>query len=87
MGAGNAWCCALNRLQLCFGRHTGYGGYGDWARGSRIVRLVRSLPTAGAPDGTAGAARGPGAVLVETWVRMEDGSVNSFQIFGRPATV
>lgn len=24
---------------LCFGRHTGYGGYGQWWRGSRQILL------------------------------------------------
>jgi hypothetical protein len=45
---------------LCFGRHTGYGGYGRWTRGSRQVRLdERAL------------ARG-----IRTWNRLEDGSVS-----------
>jgi len=24
-----------NGMNLCFGQHTGYGGYGDWIRGAR----------------------------------------------------
>lgn len=37
---GNDWCCHdKNSQMLCFGRHTGYGGYGSWARGSRIYQL------------------------------------------------
>ena len=36
---GNDWCCVQRGRTLCFGRHTGYGGYGSWARGSRVVRL------------------------------------------------
>ena len=67
---GNAWC-ALWRAKrtrgthggapfLCFGKHTGYGGYGTWKRGSRVVRL--RFP-------------GAGSMEVETWVRMEDSSV------------
>jgi len=28
-----------NKLSLCFGRHSGYGGYGSWDRGSRVYRL------------------------------------------------
>ena len=26
-------------LHLCFGRHTGYGGYGKWDRGARVYKL------------------------------------------------
>eukprot|EP00731_Ephydatia_muelleri_P012079 Em0006g973a len=37
---GNDWCCPFaGGLMVCYGRHTGYGGYGDWARGSRIIEL------------------------------------------------
>jgi len=25
--------------KLCFGQHTGYGGYGNWIRGSRQVKI------------------------------------------------
>lgn len=52
---GNTWCqrwnttlahtnltntnLTGNSLNLCFGQHTGYGGYGSWIRGSRQVLL------------------------------------------------
>lgn len=39
---GDAWCGRVkptDSLTLCFGRHSGYGGYGNWQRGSRIVNL------------------------------------------------
>ena len=38
---GNDYCCHyLNTtLQMCYGRHSGYGGYGKWERGSRIYEL------------------------------------------------
>lgn len=48
---GNDWCMPYHRdaaasdkvasrsLFACFGRHTGYGGYGRWMRGSRQVVL------------------------------------------------
>ena len=64
---GNAWCCrpAAGPPSLCYGRHTGYGGYGDWPRGARIVEL--DFDNATAPDG----------VGVHTYVRMEDLSVNT----------
>lgn len=64
---GNAWCCpSTSTPSLCFGRHSGYGGYGDWARGARIVHAALN-------------ASAPGGVGVHTWVRMEDGSVQNPQ--------
>lgn len=46
---------------MCYGRHTGYGGYGDAKRGARQVFLQ---------EGTLGDE-------VHTWVRLEDGSVSA----------
>jgi len=37
---GLDWCCPYKSLWLCFARHTGYGGYGSWPRGARILELV-----------------------------------------------
>ncbi|PYH99065.1 Metallo-dependent phosphatase [Aspergillus ellipticus CBS 707.79] len=49
-----------NGLNLCFGRHSGYGGYGSWTRGSRQILLdERTLDE-----------------QLSTWVRLEDGSVS-----------
>lgn len=36
---GLDWCCPYNNMWLCFARHTGYGGYGNWARGARVVEI------------------------------------------------
>ncbi|XP_056158956.1 probable inactive purple acid phosphatase 16 isoform X1 [Syzygium oleosum] len=36
---GLDWCCPYKKLWLCFARHTGYGGYGNWARGARIIEI------------------------------------------------
>jgi len=36
---GNAWCCPYKGLHFCFGRHSGYGGYGTWDRGVRMIML------------------------------------------------
>lgn len=48
---------------LCFGRRSGYGGYGHWTRGARQVRLT--LP------------RSPNSQMqIETWIRLEDGRVS-----------
>ncbi|OJJ94812.1 hypothetical protein ASPACDRAFT_55609 [Aspergillus aculeatus ATCC 16872] len=49
-----------NGLNLCFGRHTGYGGYGSWTRGSRQILLNET---------TLGTE-------IATWIRLEDGSVS-----------
>ena len=42
---GNDWCMSTKETQkrllfACFGRHTGYGGYGHWMRGSRQILLT-----------------------------------------------
>ncbi|KEF57779.1 uncharacterized protein A1O9_05699 [Exophiala aquamarina CBS 119918] len=42
---GNDWCMSTKTankqpLFACFGRHTGYGGYGRWMRGSRQILLT-----------------------------------------------
>lgn len=54
---------------LCFSRHTGYGGYGSWDRGARIVQLAFED---GKGDGTFG---DKDEMQVTTWVRMENGDV------------
>ncbi|KAL8041379.1 hypothetical protein ABFX02_10G161500 [Erythranthe guttata] len=38
---GLDWCCPYTKklLWLCFARHTGYGGYGNWDRGARIIEI------------------------------------------------
>lgn len=49
-----------NGINMCYGRHSGYGGYGDWARGGRQIMLdQQSLATD-----------------MQSWVRMEDGSIS-----------
>lgn len=65
---GDSWCAnwpnttsfgKVSRPHLCFCKHTGYGGYGTWNRGSRIVEITFEALT--------------GKLEVATWVRMEDG--------------
>lgn len=51
---------AGNGLNLCFGRHTGYGGYGTWTRGAR--QILVDMKTVGKS--------------VDTWIRLEDGKVS-----------
>jgi hypothetical protein len=50
-----------NNLHLCFGRHTGYGGYSDWMRGGRHIVIDKDTL---------------GQNVLETWVRLEDGTVS-----------
>ncbi|KAL7197509.1 hypothetical protein ACSBR2_020112 [Camellia fascicularis] len=37
---GLDWCCPYKKLWLCYARHTGYGGYGTWPRGARILEIT-----------------------------------------------
>ncbi|KAK3166470.1 hypothetical protein QOZ80_1AG0046190 [Eleusine coracana subsp. coracana] len=37
---GLDWCCPYEKLWLCFARHTGYGGYGSWAKGARVIQIT-----------------------------------------------
>ncbi|XP_039136837.1 probable inactive purple acid phosphatase 16 [Dioscorea cayenensis subsp. rotundata] len=37
---GLDWCCPYEKLWLCFARHSGYGGYGTWPRGARIIEMT-----------------------------------------------
>lgn len=59
---GNDWCGradSVGPFTFCFARHTGYGGYGTWARGSRVFEFETSK---GKLD------------KLRTWIRMEDHS-------------
>ena len=66
---GDSWCGnwpaggniprGVSTPHVCFCKHTGYGGYGRWNRGSRNLRLALMGET----------------MLVESWVRMENGGV------------
>ncbi|CAE7219698.1 hypothetical protein CFE70_010204 [Pyrenophora teres f. teres 0-1] len=50
-----------NGLNICFNRHSGYGGYSDYTRGARqIVVGEDSL----------------GDNVVDTWIRLEDGKIS-----------
>ena len=48
-----------NGIDICFSRHTGYGGYGNWQRGSRQILLEKA---------TLGKS-------TKTWTRFENGSM------------
>lgn len=51
---------AGNGLNLCFGQHTGYGGYGSWIRGSRQVLVSQEQLK---------------NLAVDTWIRTEEGGI------------
>ncbi|KAJ4375638.1 hypothetical protein N0V86_007171 [Didymella sp. IMI 355093] len=51
-----------NGLNLCFNRHSGYGGYSEWARGGRQIVIDET--------------KLGGDNVVGTWLRLEDGSVS-----------
>ncbi|KAJ5698707.1 hypothetical protein N7462_000712 [Penicillium macrosclerotiorum] len=68
---GDTWCYKWdtlisgmsvkgNGINLCFGQHTGYGGYGSWIRGSRQVLVTESKLQ---------------QHEVDTWIRLESGGV------------
>lgn len=45
-----------NGMKMCYGRRTGYGGYGGWARGGRQIVLRENVSE----------------TPIETWIRLED---------------
>lgn len=49
-----------NGINMCYGRHSGYGGYGDWARGGRQILLDQQKL-----DND-----------IHTWIRLEDGTIS-----------
>nr|POE54143.1 putative inactive purple acid phosphatase 16 [Quercus suber] len=68
---GDTWCykwdtlipgmtVAGNGVNLCFGQHSGYGGYGTWIRGSRQVLVTEDMLKEHA---------------IDTWIRLEDGDI------------
>lgn len=50
-----------NGLNLCFNRHSGYGGYTDWERGARQIVVEEDRL---------------GKNEVETWIRLENGNIS-----------
>lgn len=71
---GNDWCYKWNStlfnmtfsgdgLDICFGRHSGYGGYGSWTRGSRQIRISENQVNQG---------------IVDTWIRLENENVSGY---------
>lgn len=68
---GNDCCCQYqsSSLELCFGRHSGYGGYGNWSRGSRVYELTfQQQSNSGTEEQTA-------TMSWKSWVRLESGEI------------
>ncbi|KAG8410411.1 hypothetical protein J3458_017735 [Metarhizium acridum] len=70
---GATWCykwdgpvpgmtVAGNGLNICFGQHSGYGGYGSWIRGARQLRVSSDVLRRHRWE-------------AETWIRTEKGGV------------
>ncbi|KAH8204510.1 hypothetical protein TruAng_001284 [Truncatella angustata] len=68
---GDTWCYKWdsllpgmivegNGVNLCFGQHSGYGGYGNWERGARQVLVTQEKLK---------------NLEVDTWIRLESGNV------------
>jgi hypothetical protein len=68
---GDTWCykwdsllpgmtVAGNGINLCFGQHSGYGGYGTWTRGARQVLVRESM------------LQDLDNLELETWIRLEN---------------
>ncbi|KAL7566122.1 hypothetical protein ACA910_003895 [Epithemia clementina (nom. ined.)] len=57
-------------LHLCFGRHSGYGGYGTWDRGARLYEL-QLLRT----NGELSALNKTTMFRWKSWVLMESGTI------------
>lgn len=68
---GDTWCYKWdsllsgmsvkgNGVNLCFGQHTGYGGYGSWIRGSRQVLVSEEKLK---------------KKVVDSWIRLESGGI------------
>lgn len=53
---------------ICFCKHSGYGGYGTWNRGARVVQLSFSSNNTSSDNAAT-------KMAVESWVRMENGSI------------
>jgi len=51
---------------LCYGRHSGYGGYGEWDRGARVIQFQFTEANTDKNE--------PAEVSWKSWIRMEDGT-------------
>ena len=76
----NDFCCTFGSraIDLCFGRHSGYGGYDctGYLKGSRIITFQAAAATPGSGGGVDGADRAVQAGWkLTTHIRMNTGVV------------
>ncbi|EGC32924.1 hypothetical protein DICPUDRAFT_37528 [Dictyostelium purpureum] len=69
---GNDFCGTLDSVKMCYGRHSGYGGYGTWERGARVIELSLSSQSE-TPK-----------VHFNTWITFETGQQVFNQLQHRP---
>jgi hypothetical protein len=81
---GNDYCCpyqapstasAVNALHVCFGRHSGHGGYGKWERGSRVYQLQYNASLDDKSASVEIASPLKNKIQWSSWVRLESGKV------------
>lgn len=79
---GDTWCAKWddllpgmwvqgNGVNLCFGQHSGYGGYGSWERGARQVLVTKEMLGRGAGWNIEASCDWE----ADTWIRLESGNV------------
>ena len=68
----NSHCCMPHQgvamPTMCYGRHSGYGGYGNWSRGARVIQTELVMGDGDKMEETE----------IKTWLRMEDGSQRDY---------
>ena len=60
---GKSYCCNYKKLHLCYGRHSGFGGYGKVDRGGRLYELRLEE------------GENKQTFSWDSWVRLDDGSI------------
>ena len=80
---GNDYCCPyrnnenqnriVNDLYFCFGRHSGYGGYGRWDRGVRLYELLLTPGDEDQSNVDNEDSQKANRLQWRTWVRLESG--------------
>jgi hypothetical protein len=58
-----------SKMHVCFGRHSGYGGYGRWERGCRVYELYYD------EDATRDIMATSPEIHWSSWVRLESGEI------------
>jgi len=79
---GNDYCCAYHdqsiknsSMDVCYGRHSGYGGYGHRTRGCRVYELSFDRLEAQPYSSNARRRSNEQAMAWSSWIRLESGEV------------